>query len=530
MPSLKLPHTVTILASLAVAAILSISSANKSTADNLSPPQIPGVAVAAGQIEDAIAELDELANDIMRRTGIPGMAVAVVHDGQVAYAKGFGVRKVGDSTAAVDADTVFQIASVSKSVSATVIAHQVGKGIVRWDTPLIRHLPGFQLRDPYVTRHVTIGDLFAHRSGLPDHAGDDLEDLGYDRAQILERLRLLPLSPFRISYTYTNFGLTAAAEAVAVASGKDWATLADETIYKPLGMMATSSRFADFANRPNRAAPHVKAGDRYVAKFQRQPDAQSPAGGVSSSVRDLARWMAMVMQSGAFEGRQIIPSDALLPAITAQMISGPSFAVDARPGLYGYGFNVGVTASGRMELSHSGAFALGAGTTFRMWPQAHVGIVVLTNAAPSGAPEALSMSFGDLVQFGTITRDWLDAFAVPFAKLSAPIGAWVGKSRPTSPSPAAIGSALTGTYTNAYYGDAEISEHDGKLTLTVGPARIALPLTHWDGNDFTIAPVSENELPGSISRVSFAVTSGSPAQALTIEYLDENGLGTFERK
>lgn len=525
----KLSRTITILASMAGTAMLSIAGTHKAAADGLSPPQTPGVAIAAGQIETAIARLDNLSADIMSRTGIPGMAVAVVHDGQVVYAKGFGVRKVGDG-ATVDADTVFQIASVSKSVSATVIAHQVGKGVVQWDTPLIRHLPGFKLRGPYVTQHATIGDLFAHRSGLPDHAGDDLEDLGYDRAQILERLRFLPLSPFRTSYAYTNFGLTAAAEAVAVASGQDWATLAEETIYKPLGMTTTSSRFADFANRPNRAAPHVKVGARYETKFQRQPDAQSPAGGVSSSVRDLARWMTMVMQNGTFAGRQIIPSDALLPAITAQTISSPSFAVDARPGMYGYGFNVGVTASGRMELSHSGAFVLGAGTAFRIWPQARVGIVVLTNAAPIGAPEALSMSFGDLVQFGKVTRDWLDAFAAPFASMAAPTGALVGQPRPKSPSPPVAATLYTGTYGNAYYGEAVISERDGTLILTLGAARIALPLTHWDSNDFTIAPVSENEAPGSISRVRFAGGGRSPAQALTIEYLDENGLGTFVRK
>ena len=109
---------------------------------------------------------------------------------------------------------------------------------------------------------MTIGDLYSHRSGLPDHAGDELEDLGYDRRQVLERLKYLPLAPFRITYAYTNFGLTAAAEAVAAAAGKSWEDLSDEVLYRPLGMTSTSSRFADFMARPDHAVGHVKVGDK----------------------------------------------------------------------------------------------------------------------------------------------------------------------------------------------------------------------------------------------------------------------------
>ncbi|MBH0123345.1 beta-lactamase family protein, partial [Rhodococcus sp. CX] len=198
------------------------------TAD-LAPDQVAGVPIPDGQIDDAIAQLDGLAQKLLDHTGIPGMAVAVVHDGETVYAKGFGVRAAG-SDEPVDADTVFQLASMSKSIGATVVAQQVGAGVVGWDDPVIEHLPTFALAEPYVTEHVTVGDLYAHRSGLPDHAGDDLEDLGYDRAQILERLRLLPLSPFRITYDYTNFGVTAAAQAVADAAGADWADLSQRVL------------------------------------------------------------------------------------------------------------------------------------------------------------------------------------------------------------------------------------------------------------------------------------------------------------
>src|SRR5690606_10816515 len=131
-------------------------------------------------------------------------------------------------------------------VGATVVAAQVGRGVLSWDTPVVKHLPWFALHDPVATAQVTVGDLYAHRSGLPDHAGDDLEDLGYDRRQILERLRFLPTKPLRSHYAYTNFGLTAGAEAVAAASGVAWEALSDQVIYGPLGMHSTSSLYTDF--------------------------------------------------------------------------------------------------------------------------------------------------------------------------------------------------------------------------------------------------------------------------------------------
>ena len=115
-----------------------------------SPPQTAGVPIPDGQIDKAIASLDAIASDVMKRSGIPGMAIAVVRDGKTVYAKGFGVRKIGESQP-VDADTVFQIASLSKSLAATVVAHEVGAGIVKWDTPLVAHLPWFKLIDPWVT-------------------------------------------------------------------------------------------------------------------------------------------------------------------------------------------------------------------------------------------------------------------------------------------------------------------------------------------------------------------------------------------
>jgi CubicO group peptidase (beta-lactamase class C family) len=493
------------------------------------PPEVSAVPIPDGQIDRALGELDRLAAAIMQRSGIPGMAVAVVRDGRTVYAKGFGVRKAG-APETVDADTVFQIASLSKPVTATVVARQVQAGVVGWDTPVVKHLPWFRLKGPWVTSHVTIGDLLSHRSGLPDHGGDALEDLGFNRRQVLERLRFLPLAPFRISYAYTNFGFTAAAESVAVASGKDWATLAEDVLFKPLGMTSTSTRFADFEKRRNRAVGHVKVGDSFQAKYQRMPDAQAPAGGVSSSANDLARWLAMVTQGGTADGRAFIDKKALLPAMSAQSFSSPATTFTARPGFYGYGFNVGVTPAGRMKFSHSGAFSMGAGTNLVILPSAKVAIVVLTNAWPTGAPEALAAEFMDLVEFGKIERDWYPPYHAMMSAFNAPVGSVVGKPRPDSPAPAAALAAYAGTYTNGYYGPAQVIRRGDGLVLKLGPKGKEFPLSHWDGNAFTFAPSSENATDGSISLATFNAAAKGRFGELTIEYLNGDGLGTFRRK
>ncbi len=497
--------------------------AGPALADQL-PPQISAVPIPDGQIDKAVASLDGIAEAIMSRSGIPGMAIAVVQGGRTVYAKGFGVRKVGDP-APVDADTVFQVASLSKSLSGSVVAHEVGTGVIAWDTPVVAHLPWFALKDPWVTQHVTIADLFSHRSGLPDHAGDTLEDFGYDRRGVLERLRLLPLNGFRDTYAYTNFGLTAAAESVAAASGKSWEDLSEAVLYAPLGMTSTSSRFADFERRPDRAVGHVKVGNRYEHKYQRRPDAQSPAGGVSSTVNDLARWMTMILQNGEFAGKRIIAEDALLPAIRAEMISSPSYAVDARPSLYGYGFGVGITPAGRVSISHSGAFGLGAGTYYALLPSAGVGIVVLTNAAPSGVAESVGAAFMDVVQFGTVTHDWLSLYGPVLTALSAPEGDLVGEARPDDPVPSAKLASYVGVYANAYFGEATVTEVGDHLELSIGPATRTYPLSHWDGATFSMRPSSENQPEGSISSVAFGANG-----EMRIGYLDENGFGLFTRR
>ena len=172
-------------------------------------PRVDSLArVTDAPIDAAVADIDASVKAAMDATGTPGVAVAVVHGGETIFARGYGVRDL-DTGAPVDENTVFAMASVSKSIGATVIARAIDAGVVTWDTPVQENLPSFALSDPWVSQNLTIADLYAHRSGLFEHAGDELEEIGYDRAQVLERLRLVPLEGFRTHYAYGNFDITA---------------------------------------------------------------------------------------------------------------------------------------------------------------------------------------------------------------------------------------------------------------------------------------------------------------------------------
>lgn len=504
------------------------------------PGAIPGVATNPAFVDQAIAQVDGIAQEMMAKSGVPGMAVAVVHGGRTVFAKGYGVREVG-TAAPIDADTVFQLASVSKPIGATVVAAEVGKGTVGWDTPIATNLPDLTLSDPYVTGHVTIADMYSHRSGLPTHAGDDLEDLGYDQQQVFQRLKYLPLNPFRAIYNYTNFGLTAGAESVAAAAGTDWSTLSERDVYAPLGMTSTSSDFAAYLAAPNRAAGHALVDGAYQARYVRDPDGQSPAGGVSGSVNDVAKWMAMVLAGGqAPDGTQVVDAKALRAALTP-VIRGADGSptppqIDARAGMYGYGTGVSNDSTGRVRLTHSGAFAAGAGTNVVMIPNLDLGIAVLVNASGDGTAEAVAATFADVAEFGSPQLDWLTGYHAAFAPVNAPTGDLVGQTPPAAPAPASPNSAYVGTYQNDYFGPITVSESGGTLVLTAGPKQVQYPLTHWDGQTFSLDPVGnrgsepggENVANGSISAVTFTVT-GDTATSVSVEMWDHNGLGTFTR-
>src|SRR3989440_1153644 len=405
------------------------------------------------QVTHAIQELEQLTQKQIQENALPGLAIAVVFQDKTVYAKGFGVRDTS-ARVPIDADPVFQLASLSKPIGSTVVAGLVGEGKITWDSELSVLDPTFAMFDPWVTREVTIRDMYAHRSGLPAHAGDLLEDLGFTRAAILHRLRYQhPGSSFRSHYAYTNFGMTEGGVAAAKAYGLEWEEACKEKLYNPLGMNSTSSHYADFMARKNKALGHVLVDGKWVQKFKRDPDPQSPTGGVSSSVNDVAKWIRLQLANGNFDGKQVVNKAALAETHHPHVLTGFN-PFTQLPTFYGLGWNVSYDPEGRLRLNHSGAFALGAATYANLVPAEQLGIVVLTNAYPLGIAEALGTTFLDIALYGKTRQDWFALFKQVYSNPAA-IGTELGFDyfKPPAWSAAALkSSAYFGRYTNDYFG------------------------------------------------------------------------------
>ena len=320
----------------------------------------PGeAAITAAQVDAALDRLDSLIEDGMTQTGVPGTAVAVVYDDKVVYERGFGVRELGKPEP-ITPETVFQIASLSKALSSTLVAAVVGDGTTTWDATISSLEPGFALADPWVSDQVTIRDMLCHRSGLPAYSGDPLVfTFGYDREECLRRLRYYALAtPFRTTWAYSNLGFSAGAYAAARAAGQSWEDLAEARLFAPLGMTSTSYRFADFGRRENRAAPHYRTSDGAWAPGDlADDDAAAPAGGVSTNLRDLTRWLRLQLAGGMFEGQQVVASDPLRETYRPQiLVSSPPDPAAGPAAFYGLGWFVSYDDRGRLVVMHGGDF------------------------------------------------------------------------------------------------------------------------------------------------------------------------------
>lgn len=494
------------------------------------PPGLPEI--TPEKVDAALARLDSLVQQTLDETKIPGIAITVVYQDEVRYAKGFGVREVGKAEPVTE-ETVFQLASCSKPLSSAIVAGVVSDGTVSWDSKLADLSPSFQMYTPWVTSEVMVRDMFSHRSGLPGHAGDLLEDMGATREEILHRLRFAqPQYSFRAGYAYTNFGITAAGVAVADAAGTDWETLAEDRLFRPLGMDHTSFRFDAFMAEPNHAVGHMLIDGTWQHHEQRQPDAEGPSGGGSSNVLDMARWMRLEMNGGVVDGKEIMAAAPLAAPHVPQIVSNPPANPNVdRTGFYGLGWNVSFRDNGAVQIGHSGAFNLGAATSVYLFPASGLGIMVLTNAQPIGAAETLCLEFSDLATYGEIRTDYRTLLAGAFAALNAaPYGTAEGYLQPPAEvTPALPSSAYTGVYHDAYYGPVTVAAESDAYTIAIGPAQMSFALEHVNADTFKFQPVGENAYGPTAVTFTRAGT-GATAQSVTIDYLNTTGQGTFIRE
>jgi CubicO group peptidase (beta-lactamase class C family) len=475
----------------------------------------------AKDLNRSIAETERYLQCLQSATSTPGLAVAIVYKDRVVLLKGYGVRKVGE-TQKIDADTIFEIASFSKPIAATIVASLVGTGDLSWDDRIATLDPGFQLSDPRVTSQVALRDLFSHRSGLPGHSGDDLEELGYTRLDVLSRLRYLPLTgKFRETYAYTNFGFTEAAIAASDKMGRRWEDLADDLLFSRLGMTHSSYRFSDYQNASNKAALHVFEEGHPVNHYVRDADAEAPAGGASASARDLSQWLRLQIADGRWAGKQMIDSRALnetrKPIICTSM--SPDGVCSPEYGYYGLGWDVNTDKTSHTTLSHSGAFFLGASTTVRLLPDEGVGILVLSNTAPIGVPESIALTFMDLFEFGKLRMPgWFEVVNPIFTNMVASAeNASPNYSKlpaPASPSASHPLATYLGRYFNRYFGTVEIVKEGDSLAMLLPPLGAHYDLQHWDGDTFTYYIAGESS---GIGRRGVKFSEGQSGPALLLQ-------------
>jgi CubicO group peptidase (beta-lactamase class C family) len=439
-------------------------------------------------------DLDAYVARALKEFEVPGLAVAIVKDGKVELVKGYGVRKLGEP-APVDEQTLFGIASNTKAFTAAALAILVDEGKISWDDPVIKHLPGFQMYDSYVTREMTVRDLLTHRSGLGLGAGDLMffPPTTFTREEIVSRLRYIkPATGFRSKYAYDNVLYLVAGQVVAAVSGKSWDDFIKERIFAPLGMTTSNTSVKDLRPGGNFASPHSKVEGKLRPVPYMNIDNTAPAGAINSNVAEMSKWVLAQLNEGAinddrrlFSRRQ---SREMWSAQTPIPVGDPPPPLSAlRSNFSAYGLGWGLNDyRGHKVVSHSGGL-LGMVSRVRMVPDIKLGIVVLTNQEASGAMEAISYHIIDHYLNAPAT-DWVGGFRSVFEQRLAQakeVEKSQGAARNAESKPSLPAAKYAGRYNDAWYGEVTIALEEGKLVMRFGrsPGLVG-DLEHWQYDTF----------------------------------------------
>jgi CubicO group peptidase (beta-lactamase class C family) len=459
--------------------------------------RLPAAVLLAAALCPAQDYVDQVVERARKEFNVPGIAVAIVKDGEVVLAKGYGVRKQGEP-APVTAQSLFRIASNTKAFTTAALAMLVDEGKIRWDDPVTQHMPGFQLYDPYVTREMTIRDLLTHRSGLGLGAGDLMffppGDLGRD--EIIKRLRFIkPATSFRSAYAYDNLLYIAAGQLIPAVTGKSWDDFVRDRIFTPLGMTNTFTAIAALKNGEDVATPHNTLSDKLEALPQEDMDSSAPAGAIITCVADLAKWMNLQLNGGmagtkrlfsAAQSREMWAAQTILPIEELSKDVPAAFAA-TQPNFHAYGLGWDLRDyRGKRLVGHTGSLS-GYVSRTELIPELRLGIVVLTNQEVTAAHSAIVNTVIDHY-LGGPDADWVSAYAARVKKQQSEgeeaVKKAAGKRNPNT-KPALPLTSYAGRYRDAWYGDMRIEEHAGKLSiyLTHTPD-LAGELQHWQYDTF----------------------------------------------
>ncbi|HWV22680.1 MAG TPA: serine hydrolase [Thermomicrobiales bacterium] len=451
---------------------------------------------SASELRD---RLDRFTSEALGRYDVPGAAVAVVQDGETVLAKGYGVRSLLDD-APVDADTVFQLASNTKPIIAFTLGTLVDQGLIGWDTPIVDVLPELVLWDPYASRHVTPRDVFAHRSGLPAFTGDTLGHLGYDRAELLHRLRYVePTHSFREIAAYSNLGYFIAGEVIARLTGAPWEDAVRARLFQPLGMSRSGPTSIDPPADGNVSANHgVVDGELQVVPLD-DHGIHGAAGSAVSTANDLTLWMQMLLDGGRAGGEQLISPETVREMFNPSMVSDISFTetppIDKTSG-FSYGMGWGNFHYHGYEVIEKGGALAGVRTVVVMVPSINAGIAVVANRNLTFLPEAIR-AFALEQWLGASDFDMqadIESRAALVDEMFAP------QPAPTDSLPATVPlENLAGTYANTLVGQANVLVDGDDLRLELGPAGWPATLHHLSRETFLLDWGTVTTVPGPMT-------------------------------
>jgi CubicO group peptidase (beta-lactamase class C family) len=466
------------------------------------PAQEASVAQSAGALPAQLRDFDAYVESVRKEFDVPGVAVAIVKDGEVVMERGYGVRELGKPEK-VDAHTMFAIASNTKAFTAAALSMLADEGKLELDDRVIEHLPWFRMSDPYVTQEMRIRDLLTHRSGLGLGAGDLLYWPGtdYTAEEVARRLRDVPLTgSFRNQYAYDNILFGVAQLVIEEASGMGYEAFLRTRVFEPLGMDGTRFNSDYLREGDNVATGHAKADFRDLQPAPRMSWSNvAGAGGIYSSVHDIAKWMRVQLDQGVIEGKgegaKRLFSEkrqqamwSLVTPITIRAPSVPELA-PATPDFYGYGEGWNVSDfRGEKLVWHTGGWP-GMVSRLTLVPEHELGVIVLTSAEQGAAFNAITLRVLDAFLDAPKT-DWLAAYAASVAKAKSKsdedwqkhLAARDAGSRPSLPL-----AGYAGTYRDPWYGDVAIANEGGKLVMRFSRTReLVGDLEHWQHDSFIV--------------------------------------------
>ncbi len=417
-------------------------------------------------------EIDALAERTLKTFDVPGIAVAVVKDGKVIHAKGYGVRSL-NTKQKVDENTLFGIASNSKAFTSAALGMLIDEKKLTWDTKVNEIIPEFKMYNPYVTEEFTVRDLLTHRSGLGLGAGDLMfwpDQNNFTLKDIIHNLRYLkPVSGFRTKYDYDNLLYIVAGEVVTRVSGMPWENFIETRILKPLGMNATAASYKRLKDNSNVIDPHAPVEGTVKVIRRDWSEVANAAGGIYSNITDMSKWIIMQMDNGKYgDGKQLFSEEVHEDMWTPQTIIPVRGTNSYNTHFSSYGLGWGLTdVKGYKQATHTGGLA-GIVTQVTLLPELKLGIIVFTNQQSGAAFTSITNTIKDSylgirgMDRVKENHDRVVRGEEQAKKITGEI--WRDIEAQQKNNAAKVDATLfTGTYQDKWFGDVVISMKNGKM-------------------------------------------------------------------